>query len=113
MTTVKVNCLLMKKKSINKSQNFACISVGADQPRKQLCEELTNHDYCEGKLLLMKKSINIGLYFSCIFVGNLLVITHLVRFIFLFINETSSLPTDVSYFDDLIIFMKKNYFSQL
>ena len=55
MTTVKVNCLLMKKKSINKSQNFACISVGADQPRKQLCEELTNHDYCEGKLLTHEK----------------------------------------------------------
>ena len=97
-----------KKRSINKGQNFACISVGADQPRKQLCEELTNHDYFEGKLLTHeKKSINIGLYFAYIFVGNLLVITHLVRFIFLFINETSSLPIDVSYFDDLIIFMKK------
>ena len=60
MTTVKVNCLLMKKKSINKSQNFACISVGADQPRKQLCEELTNHDYCEGKLLTHEKKVLIS-----------------------------------------------------
>ncbi|XP_027055671.1 uncharacterized protein LOC113682710 isoform X1 [Pocillopora damicornis] len=25
-------------------------SVSADQPRKQLRKELTNHDYCEGKL---------------------------------------------------------------
>lgn len=83
-------------------------SAGADQPHKRLREELTSHDYCEGKLLTHeKKSINIGLYFAFIFVGNLLVITHLVRFIFLFINETSSLPTGVSYFDDLIIFMKK------
>ena len=30
-------------------------SAGADQPHKRLGEELTSHDYCEGKLLTHEK----------------------------------------------------------
>ena len=45
-------------------------SVSADQPRKRLREELTNHDYYEGKLLTHEsKSINMGWYFACISVN--------------------------------------------
>ena len=45
-------------------------SISADQPRKRLREELTNHDYYEGKLLTCEnKSINMGWYFACISVN--------------------------------------------
>ena len=44
-------------------------SVSADQPHKRLREELTNRDYCEGKLLVKTKIINMGWYFACISVN--------------------------------------------